>query len=366
MGRLRLRKLTAQHVESLLTEKEKQGLSARYVAYIRSVLRIALNQAKKRNLVGFNVVDLVDAPRVERYRAKTLDQVETRRLFEAVKGERLETLYSVAVSVGLRRGEILGLQWQDIDFENCTLSVERTVQRIRGEGIKAGPPKTERGRRTITLPAPLIASLKLHRKSQLEERLKMGTSWQDSDLVFSSNVGTFLEPRNLDRHFKRMLAKAGLPNMRLHDLRHSAATLLLAQNVNPRVVMEILGHSRISMTLDTYGHVMYASIREATDKVSAILWERKDPEDKGLESALPREVGSTTHVSTTGESQAIPAGGCPDGCQPMPEETRLQEKPFDFIGGADADRTRDLLNAIQALSQTELQPHRGEIFQLIG
>ena len=143
--------------------------------------------------------------------------------------------------------------------------------------MKFAPPKTERGRRKVMLPSPLVTALHSHRKRQVAERLKAGSRWRESDLVFASGVGTPLEPRNLDRHFKRMLSSAGLPDMRFHDLRHSAASLLLAQNVNPRTVMEILGHSRISMTLDTYSHVMPAAMREAADKISAVLWK----EDQG-------------------------------------------------------------------------------------
>lgn len=273
LGRLPLSKVAPQHVQTLLNQKLNQGLSARYVTYIRAVLRIALNQARKWNLIVSNAAELVEPPRVERREIRPLAPAETRRLLDAVRGERLEALYSVALSLGLRRGEIMGFRWQDLDLEQGSLSVRQAVQRIRGQGMNFAPPKTERARRKVMLPVPLVSALRGHHIRQLEERLKAGSRWRESDLVFASSVGTPLEPRNLDRHFKRMLERAGLPDMRFHDLRHSAASLLLAQNVNPRTVMEILGHSRISMTLDTYSHVMPAAMREAADKISAVLWD---------------------------------------------------------------------------------------------
>ena len=272
LGRFLLSKLAPMHVQSLLNKKLKQGLSRRYVSYIRSVLRIALSQAVKWNLVAYNVVDRVDPPRVERHQVRSLDSTSACNFLGVVKGDRLETLYSIALSVGLRRGEILGLRWQDLDLEAGTLSVKQTVQRIRGKGMTFAPPKTDRARRTVNVPSPVIASLRRHRRAQLEERLKAGSRWHEFDLVFPSNIGTPLEPRNLDRHFKRMLAKTGLPNMRFHDLRHTAASLMLAANVNPRTAADILGHSRISVTLDTYSHVMPPAMHEAADRISAVLW----------------------------------------------------------------------------------------------
>lgn len=242
------------------------------MSYIRSVLGIAFNQAVKWDLVAYNVVDRVDSPRVERHQVRPLDSASACKFLAVVKGERLETLYSIALSIGLRRGEILGLRWQDLDLEAGTLSVRQAVQRIRGKGMIFAPPKTDRAQRTINLPTPVVPSLRKHRRVQLEERLRAGSRWREFDLVFASNIGTPLEPRNLDRHFKRMLAKAGLPDMRFHDLRHTAASLMLAANVNPRTAADILGHSRISVTLDTYSHVMPAAMHEAADKISAVLW----------------------------------------------------------------------------------------------
>jgi integrase len=209
---------------------------------------------------------------VERYEIHAFELSDALRLLDAARGERLEALYSVALSLGLRRGEILGLRWQDLDLQQGTLTVRQAAQRLRGQGIKFAPPKTERARRSMVIPSPLVAALRIHRKQQLEDRLKAGSRWRELDLVFASKVGTAIEPRNLDRHFKRMLEKAELSDMRFHDLRHAAASLLLAQNVDPRTLMDILGHSRISVTLDTYAHVMPAAMHEAANKISSVLW----------------------------------------------------------------------------------------------
>ena len=177
-------------------------------------------------------------------------------------------------SVGLRRGETLGLAWNDVDLDDGTLTVRQALQRIDGK-LRLTPPKTKRSRRTIALPQTVVAALRMHRARQLQERLLAGSRWHDSGLVFTTTIGTPLEPRNVTRDFQRILAKAGLPRIRLHDLRHGCATLLLAQGVQPRVVMDILGHSTISVTMDTYSHVLATMRRDAADQIDAVLAEQK-------------------------------------------------------------------------------------------
>jgi integrase len=273
LGRLPLLKLAPQHVRAMLNRRLTEGnLSPRSVAYIRVVLRAALNQARKWNLVARNVAELVESPRARRFEIKPLAPEQARQLLDAVKGSQLEALYAVALACGLRMGEMLGLRWQDVDLEAGRLAVRQAIQRQRGAGLIAVEPKTERSRRTIDFPAPLVAALKAHRVRQLEERLAAGSRWQDGGFVFTSGVGTPIEPRNLHRSFKAVLRKAGLPDARFHDLRHSAASLMLAQAVPLRVVMEVLGHSSISLTADTYSHVMPSLVRDATEKAAAVLF----------------------------------------------------------------------------------------------
>ncbi len=159
-----------------------------------------------------------------------------------------------------------------MDLEQGRVAVSRALQRQKGRGLVLTETETDRSRRTIAPPVPLVASLRAHRVRQLEERLAAGCRWRDGGFVFASSVGTGLEPRNLHRAFKAVLTRAGLPNIRFHDLRHSAASLMLAQGVPLRVVMEVLGHSSISLTANTYSHVMPTLVRDAAEKVAAVLF----------------------------------------------------------------------------------------------
>ena len=173
----------------------------------------------------------------------------------------------LALTTGMRRGELLGLKWADIDLENHFLQVRRTLDFLAGYGGYAETePKTARGRRKIMLPDFVVEALKQHRVQQLELRLKVGADWQEQDYVFTGLKGGPLNPRYILKLFDRLLQEAGLPHMRFHDMRHSAATLLLSMGVNPKVVQEILGHSNISMTMDTYSHVLPSIHKEAMDK----------------------------------------------------------------------------------------------------
>lgn len=272
LGRLPLRKLGPQHVRAMINRKLAAGLSPRSVAYLRVVMRAALNQARKWNLVVRNVAELVEPPKCERFRIEPLSPEQARALLEAAKGTKLEALYVVALACGLRMGEVLGLRWQDVDLEHGRVAVSQALQRQKGRGLVLTETKTDRSRRRIALPVPLVAALRAHRVRQLEERLAAGSRWQERGFVFTSSVGTPIEPRNLFRSFKATLKRAGLPDIRFHDLRHSAASLMLAQGVPLRVVMEVLGHSSISLTANTYSHVMPSLVQDATERVAGVLF----------------------------------------------------------------------------------------------
>jgi len=271
VGRITLSKLTPQDVQRLLNNKLESGLSPRRVRHIHSVLRNALGQAHRWGMVARNVATLVSPPSVKRSEIQPFSPEQARAFLQATKGDRLEALYSVALAVGLRRGEALGLRWQDVDLERGTLTVNKSLQRI-GSKLTLVEPKTAGSRRTIVLPEVALTALKAHRARQNEERLKMGPLWQENKLVFTTTVGTPLEAGNVARrNFKKLLRSADLPDIRFHDLRHTAATLLLAQGIHPRVVMEILGHSQISLTMNTYSHVLPTLQHEAASKIDAIL-----------------------------------------------------------------------------------------------
>ena len=271
LGNIKLSKLSAPDIQSMLNGKLKSGLSPRTVRHLYATTRRALEVAYKWELVPRNVATLADPPRVQRFEVKPLSPEQARAFLEAARGDRLEALYSVAVPLGLRLGEALGLRWQDVDLETGTLRIAYQLQRLNGQW-ELVEPKTSRSRRTIAAPKATVAALRDHRKRQLEEKLLAGPDWQEHGLIFTTRIGTPLDrPNIVRRSFKLILKKAGLPDIRFHDLRHTAASLLLVQGVDPRVVMETLGHSQISLTMDTYSHVMPVLMRDAADKMDAIL-----------------------------------------------------------------------------------------------
>jgi len=270
LGRYRLDRLTPAQVRSFLDGKIKGGLSTRTVQYLHAILRAALAQAMRDELITRNVAALVTAPRVSRDEIEPFTPEQARTLLAACQSDRLGALYTVALACGLRRGEALALSWDDIDLEAGTLHVRRTVSRIKGEFVW-GEPKSKRSRRSIPLPGVCVDALRAHRVRQSAERLAVGPAWQDSGLVFTTAVGTPFEGSSLLRAFHALLESAGLPKRRLHDLRHTCATLLLVQGVPARVVMETLGHSQIALTLNTYSHVLPVMQRDAADLMDAAL-----------------------------------------------------------------------------------------------
>ncbi|MBE0467472.1 MAG: site-specific integrase [Candidatus Desulforudis sp.] len=271
LGSIKLTKLGPADIQSLLNQQQEKGLSARTAQYTHAVIRRALEQAYQWQLVPRNVAKLVRPPRVQRQEAKALTPEQARIFLEAVSGDRLEAFYTVAIALGLRRGECLALKWEDIDFENETLRVRHTLHRHKGGGWTLVEPKSRNSRRTIALPKVIVQSLKDHKKRQLEERIFQGSRWQETGFVFTSTIGTPLCGDNVFKRFRDILKKAGLPGINLHGLRHTAASLLLVQGVSARVVMETLGHSQISLTMNTYSHVMPVLMREAADKMDSIL-----------------------------------------------------------------------------------------------
>lgn len=269
LGRFKLAKLTPQQVQAFLNNRLASGLSTRTVQYSHAVLRHALNQALKWGMVARNVATLVSPPKLKQREIQPLTPDQVHQFLQEAKGNRLEALYSVAVAIGLREGEALGLRWPDVDLDAGTLTVHHSLQRVHGVPTFAEP--KQRSRRTITLPAIAVSALHHHRTLQEQERLVAGSRWKEQNLVFATPIGTPLDPANLIKAFHKMLKRAGLPEIRFHDLRHTCATLLLAQAVHPRLVMDILGHSQISITLDTYSHVIPTMRQEVAAKMDSIL-----------------------------------------------------------------------------------------------
>jgi integrase len=221
------------------------------------VLHKALDQAVSDGLIPRNVAKGVKVPQTKRTQIRPLTPEQARTLLDATRGDRLEALYILALSTGLRQGELLALRWEDVELEDAVLRVRRTLTRIGGK-VGVGPPKTSKSRRSVGLTAIAAEALRDHLARQLEEMERMGSLYHPGGLVFSNESGGIINPSNLrNRSLARLLKRAGLPpTTRFHDLRHTCATLLLSRNVNPKIVSEMLGHSSISVTLDTYSHVL--------------------------------------------------------------------------------------------------------------
>ncbi len=267
LGRHELQKLTPQLVQAFLNAKAETGLS---VEHLRRVLRTALTQAVKWDYVQRNVATLVSSQKQKKHEFHYLDQDQARKFIKAVNGHRLEALFTVALSVGLRLSEALGLRWDDIDLEEGTLRVRVQLQRSKGK-VEFVEPKTERAKRTIPLPNFAITVLKRHKAIQAQERLMIADKWKDYNLVFTSSIGTPVEERNIRRTLTALLETNKLPTLRFHDLRHSCATLLLSQGTDVRTIMETLGHSQIALTLNTYSHVVPSLQKEAATKMDEML-----------------------------------------------------------------------------------------------
>lgn len=289
LGRHKLSKLNAQHVASYMTSKQSAGSSGAAVNYHRSVLRIALNQAMRWDLLSRNVAALTQPRAHDAKQALPLTAKEADAFLRATQGGRLEALYSVALMLGLRQGEALGLQWTAVDLDGGTLAVRQQLQVITNVP-QLVEPKTKRSVRTLPLPSEVVRALKEHRRRQLEERLLAGQRWGGSgqppadgstkrapwDLVFTSTIGTPLDPSNVTKDYKRILAAAKLTERRYHDLRHSCASFLAARGVSQRVVMEILGHSQLSTTANIYTHIDAEQLREATGRMSDLVPARSE------------------------------------------------------------------------------------------
>lgn len=249
------------------------GLSPRTVADLRACLRRALNHAVRGNILARNPVVGTEPPRVTRPEIVPMTPEQAQAILDAVQGHRWAAIYMLALYTGMRCGELLGLRWQDVDAESRSLRVTQHLQRVLGH-LSIAEPKMPQSRRTIPLADEVVLALREHRRRQLEDRLRAGDLGQDTGLVFTTQVGTPIDPRHLLRHWYGVRCAVGLPKARFHDLRHGAATLLLAQNVHPKLAQELLGHSRVSITLDLYSHTIPAQQREAIEKLAAIIGRR--------------------------------------------------------------------------------------------
>jgi integrase len=286
LGRIKLKDLTPFKVQGLYRSKLDAGLSNASVRYTHAVLHRSLKQAVKWSLVPRNVAEAVDPPRVRREEITPLSPEQARVFLAAARGDRFEALYVVALTCGLRQGELLGLKWSDADLGAKTLRVNRQVQRHRdGDGLVFAEPKNA-SRRTVPLTATAVEALKRHGKRQAEEKMRVGSLYEDNGLVFASEIGTPLDAQNVvNRSFKPLLRRADLPSIRFHDLRHTCATLLLAKGVHPKLVQALLGHASIGITMDLYSHWAPAMGDQAAAAIEDVLQEDQSEAEDDIDAA---------------------------------------------------------------------------------
>jgi len=277
-GSLELTALRPQHIQSLYSRLLREGradgaggLSTRSVAIYHQVLHVALHHAVQWQLIPRNPADAVNRPRSTRRELTTVTAAQVSTLLEAADATSIGSLARIAVMTGMRRGELLGLRWADVDLAVGVARVQQTAQRITGRGWVFRPPKTSMSRRAIALSPSTVELLRRHRREQIEARLLAGSAYQDRDLVFASAIGTPLEPGTIARTWARVLDVAGVGHVRWHDLRHAHATLMLAAGIHPKIVSERLGHASVGITLDTYSHVLPGLQAAAALQLDALL-----------------------------------------------------------------------------------------------
>ncbi len=279
IGGYRLSAITPEVLEKLYAALETEGrqdgtggLSPRAVRLAHQVLHRALGQAVTWRRLPSNPADAgLHLPRQTRKPFKTWTDGEARRFLDASGADRLSALWALMLSTGMRRGEALGLRWEDIDFGAARLSVVQHVVVVRNRAL-IQEIKTPSSRRSIALYPDVVGALRKHAARQKEERLLVGPAWTDSGLVFTTSVGTVLHPRNVRRSFDQAVARAGVPPITLHDLRHTAATLALKAGAHPKLVQEMLGHARVAITLDLYSHVVEEMHHDVADKLGRLLF----------------------------------------------------------------------------------------------
>lgn len=281
LGNIPLAKIQPHMLQEFYNEKlesgrhdGKGGLSTRTVRYFHAVIKQALEQAVKEGVLPRNVADATNPPVIENKPMRPLTEEELLEFFEAAKEDRYFAGYLLAATAGMRRGELCGLCWDCLDLEQGTVTVRRQLL-VHKDGLSLeDTTKSKRGRRSIALTDDAIRKLRAHRKRQVHERLRMGEAYQGNNLVFAREDGTPTDPREFTKRFQRLLKNAGLPVVRLHDLRHTHASLLLSRGVHPKVVQERLGHASITMTLDLYSHLAPGMDEAAAATLNGLIQEQ--------------------------------------------------------------------------------------------
>ncbi|WP_067509447.1 site-specific integrase [Actinoplanes sp. TFC3] len=281
LGRKKLTKLTVRECDQLWQAKRAADYSSNSIRIMRTVLSKALGQAEREGLVPRNVAALSAPPRVSAKEGRTLTLDQAQMLLTALRGERREALVTIMLAYGLRRGEALSLHWDRLNWAEGTILVMHGVKRIKSHDNRPSARrtklviselKTRKSRRTLYLTPELIALLRPHRAVQAEQRAAAVEAWQDHGMVFPSEIGTPMDPDNFSHRFSALCKRVGLGHWHPHELRHSEASLMLAQGTELHVVSEVLGHTSIAITKDVYGHLLEAGQRSAAESMSRALF----------------------------------------------------------------------------------------------
>lgn len=273
LGRKRLSKVTTDDLQRFLRSKLDEGLSPRTVRLFRTVLVLALDVALRQGRVPGNVAKDTDGPLLEHGKGRSLTQDQAKTLIKGLKGERLEAMYLLRLITGIRPGEAFALSWSNIDLEGGSITINRGLSRQPGGNVIGYGKTGEKGWRTIPIEKPMVEALRAHRARQEDEREQAGKAWNDNDLVFCTPIGTPLDPDNERKEFHRIVETAGLGDWAPNELRHSAASLMLANSVSLEVVSEILGHTSIRITKDVYGHIGRQQLEGAAKAMANALFD---------------------------------------------------------------------------------------------
>jgi integrase len=280
-----LHQLDEATVQGLYARALAEGRSPATVRLMHAVLRSSLAQALKWRLVARNVCDAVEPPRVRPPQVTTWTATEARAFLAGTADDDLAGLWVTALVTAMRLGELLALRWEDVDLDRGNLAVRRTATRGADGRFTVGEPKGGRSRQVVLAP-DAIAALRRHRARQAERRLRLGSPWHDQGLVFDRGDGSGLTHQAVEERMRRRVSRLGLRSIRFHDLRHSAATLLLEMGVHPKIVSELLGHAGIAITMDRYSHVTEAMHREAAEQLGELLHRPDDPTDQARDQTV--------------------------------------------------------------------------------
>jgi len=271
MGKERLQDIQPAQIKQLYALMRERGKGARTIQLVHVTLHAALKQAVREGYLGRNPVDAVDRPTAETTEFQVWSEEQARQFLINATGSLYETLFYLALTTGMRKGELLGLKWSDLDEAECTLFVQRQLQRIPHQGYVLVAPKTKAGRRKIKLGPETLKKLKAFQEQQERLRVAAGDKWQENGMMFTSSIGTFLDQTKVSREFKKVLKRAGLPDIRFHDLRHTSLSSLMENDTPVNTVQRRAGHAKASTTVNIYGHASTRSQNEAAEKIEELV-----------------------------------------------------------------------------------------------